>query len=203
MPSQFLTLGWLACVASLAATSASLAEVHGPSLANPYPFGQAAAPLTSSAPAESPWEFRGVVVDRGKTYVSLFEVATQDSRWVALNEPAGSINVKSYDPIQDVVRIDYQGRSYFVPLKESTIAIFDSFVSGTDKNGPIPKSGPIASTFPLSYTPAAVPPGDKALQLALIMQETRRRHEAGRPSVGPTPVPLLTSSSTRPLLEGR
>ena len=129
------------------------------------------------AAADAPLEFRSVLVDRGEFFFSIYQPSAHAGLWVSLNEPGNPFSVVSYDEKTETVKVDYQGRTLSLALKESKI---QAFVQKT----PPPNTTAPAPGAPLPAGVAA--PADEANRLARIAEEIRRRR-ALRQQATPAP----------------
>jgi hypothetical protein len=151
------------------------------SLINSSPFGQVAnAPAAVQA---NPLELRGVFVDKGETYFSLYEVSSRISRWVTVNETGNPFVVKGYDQTKGIARIEYQGREISLGLKQAKVVAMAAPTPAPNQPGPAPGQ-PVASPA----NPGAQP--DEAARLAAIAEEIRRRRALRQQSV--TSLPTAT-----------
>lgn len=96
--------------------------------ANP-PFGAGTAPkATATAAPAADLEFRGMYQDGGKTYFSLYNTTTKQSRWVPKEEAAADPTLpifKSYDPQTGTLTIESAGRPVQVVMKSGTVAKYE------------------------------------------------------------------------------
>ena len=100
--------------------SVAHAEVDLQGLVKNSPFGEGKAPGEKSGALE----FRGVYVDQGVTYFSIYSPATKSSTWVAQGETStGPLNlaVKSYDDSANTVVIENNGQAVKLQLHDSQI----------------------------------------------------------------------------------
>jgi hypothetical protein len=114
---------------SLLVMSASASVAHGEvdlqGLVKNSPFGESKAPGEKSGSLE----FRGVYVDQGVTYFSIYSPATKSSTWIAQGEPSnGPLNlaVKSYDESANTVIVENNGQAVKMKLHESHILKLDN-----------------------------------------------------------------------------
>jgi len=150
------------------------------------PFGSR--PTAGEAGASAtPLELRGVFVDHGEPFFSLYETSTRTARWVGLNEAGNPFTVRRYDLAQGVVTVEYQGREFPLGLKQAKVVA-------------LPPAPPLAVAAtgpgPIPAPPAAKPgtPAEEAARMAAIAQEiARRRAMRARPMTpepaGPTAPP--------------
>ena len=129
------------------------------------------------ATADAPLEFRSLLFDHGEYFFSIYQPSTHAGLWVSLNEPGNPFSVLSYDEKTDTVKVDYQGRTLTLSLKESKI---QAFVQKT----PLPNA---TAPVPGAPVPAGVAaPADEANRLARIAEEIRRRRALRQQAI-PTP----------------
>lgn len=143
------------------------------------PFSGPAVPATVNTKADPTLEFRGMFVDRGETFFSLYDVSARSGLWVGVNEPGNPFVVQGYDSAKAQVTVLYQGRTLTLPLKQAKVAATASLVAGPAAAG--------------NQTPAAPPsvlaaaPVEEASRLAAVAEEIRRRRASRQPTVQPSP----------------
>jgi hypothetical protein len=97
-------------------------------------------------------EFRGLYVDAGVTYFSIYNNQTKQSSWVAQGQaPSGpvAVSVKDYDPINEVLVIENAGQPVKLPLRQVTVGKIDTpqpMVAG-GFNQAAPQAAPAASNI--------------------------------------------------------
>ncbi len=97
-------------------------------------------------------EFRGLYVDAGVTYFSIYNNQTKQSSWVAQGQaPSGpvAVSVKDYDPINEVLVIENAGQAVKLPLRQVTVGKIDApqpIVAG-NFNQVAPQAAPAASNI--------------------------------------------------------
>lgn len=112
----------LACSATLLALPVLLRAVDLDSLVKNSPFGEGKSAALSEKPSNL--EFRGMYVDRGVTYFSIYNSTTKLSAWVAQGEaPQGlvPVAVKSYDADNESIVIENAGQPLKLSLKQAVI----------------------------------------------------------------------------------
>ncbi len=129
------------------------------------PFGSAVPGPPASA--EGPLEFRSVLLDQGEYFFSVFQTATHTALWVGLNEPGNPFTVRSYDEKTETMKVDFQGRSLSLSLKQAKIQAFVQRAPGSPQTMP-GQAGGSPNAGPAS-------PADEAGRLARIAEEIRRR----------------------------
>ena len=116
------------------------------SLAENSPFG--AGVTSTGAPAENAGlELRGMYVDQGKTYFSIYNTATKQSTWVVQGEAPSKategLSVKSFDALNSVATVDAGGRSMQVSLKQGSVSKYEAPVIKTlEAAAPSPEQAP-------------------------------------------------------------
>jgi uncharacterized membrane protein YgcG len=74
-------------------------------------------------------EFRGMYVEGGVTYYSVYNNQTKQSSWVAPGKaPSGpvAVTVKEYDPVNEVLVIENAGQPVKLPLRQVTVGKVDA-----------------------------------------------------------------------------
>lgn len=183
----------LAGSAGLQAQSEPPAASTYDSLLTNSPFGNAA--LTGVATVNTPLELRGIIVDKGETFFSVYDPASRTSRWVGMNEAGNPYTVRSYDAAKSEVKVQYQGRELTLGLKQARVVA----MSTPPPAPPVAVAGPNPSGGPQPVAVAGnAPAGDEAQRLAQIAEEIRRRRalrqQAAQGSSGPVPMPVPSNS---------
>jgi len=114
----------LLLVAGLATLPAFAGAVDLDALVKHSPFGEAKSATVTEKPSNL--EFRGMYVDHGITYFSIYNTTTKLSSWVAQGEaPAGlvPVSVKSYDADTDSIILENAGQPVKLSLKQSVIGV--------------------------------------------------------------------------------
>ena len=114
---------------SAAAAPAKPAAVDLDALVANPPFGAGAAPKPGGVVATtSEYELRGMYQDGGKTYFSLYNAATKQSRWVAKDEAATDPalpSFKAFDPETQTLTVEVNGRPAQVAMKAATVSKYE------------------------------------------------------------------------------
>lgn len=158
----------------LTVARAAPADLDGLARNSPFSGPPAAAAGNS---ANSPLEFRGVLVDHGETFFSLFEVSTHQALWVGLKEPGNPYIVQNYDSSTAQVLVQYQGKTVTLPLRQAKIGALAA-------TGVAPNQAPAAGT-PSNVTTTA--PGDDSRRMAAVAEEIRRRRALRQQAVQANP----------------
>lgn len=167
------------------------------SLVKNSPFGSAAAPAVAGAESGQ-LEFRGVMVDKGETFFSLFEPSTRQSLWVGLNESGAHYTVQSYDSTTQTVKVLYRNQPLSLTLKRAQVIV--------QNPPPVQSVAPGANPAPGGAQVVGAPsPADEAARLAQVAEEIRRRRalRAQGPVPQPQPLPANTTSPGGPPLPNR
>jgi hypothetical protein len=112
----------LLLVAGLATLPALASAVDLDALVKNSPFGEGKGATIAEKPSNL--EFRGMYVDHGVTYFSIYNTTTKLSAWVAQGEaPAGlvPVTVKSYDADTDSIILENAGQPVKLSLKTAVI----------------------------------------------------------------------------------
>jgi hypothetical protein len=97
----------------------------------------------------------------------IYDVAKKKSAWVGLNEQGHDFMVKSADPENDTVTVDYQGRPLKLTLRVAKVASSGAASAAT---GGAAAPSAVASSVVVNPTPA-----DEQKRLDAVAQEVRRR----------------------------
>ena len=106
------------------------------------PFGEAKSATVTEKPSNL--EFRGMYVDRGVTYFSIYNTTTKLSAWVAQGEaPAGlvPVSVKSYDAETDSIILENAGQPVKLSLRQAVIGVAPAAPA------PMPQVAAVATNF--------------------------------------------------------
>ncbi len=131
----------LLLVAGLATLPAFAGAVDLDALVKHSPFGEPKSVTVAERPSNL--EFRGMYVDRGVTYFSIYNTTTKLSAWVAQGEaPAGlvPVSVKSYDSETDSIILENAGQPVKLSLKQSVIGVAPAGAA------PIPQVAAVATS---------------------------------------------------------
>ena len=134
--------------------------------------------------AETPLEFRGMFVDRGEQFFSLYETSSRSSQWVGLNEPGRPFKVQAFDGDKSAVTVEYQGRTLTLPLKQAKIVALPPMQPRPA--GPAPgEGGPQPTNVAGAGGPVPMPTAgaqgpvmatsEEAARLSAVAEEIRRR----------------------------
>ncbi len=96
------------------------------SLTKNSPFGGTARPATPDA-APSTLEFRGMYVDGGLAYYSIYNSLTKQSSWVAEGEAPSAnvpVTVKGFEVATETLTIDNEGHPQKMELHQAVVATF-------------------------------------------------------------------------------
>jgi hypothetical protein len=128
------------------------------------PFGQPASTTGAQAGNEvSPLEFRGVLVEKGEYFFSLYEPAVCSGQWVRLKEIGQPYVVESYDGANGSIQVKYRNQVMTLTLNPGQIIV---------------QAAPsIIPTTAVSPPTSAVSPtsSEESLRLAHVAGEIRRR----------------------------
>lgn len=139
VPSSFRQL---LLVAGLATLPAFAGAVDLDALVKHSPFGEGKSATVTEKPSNL--EFRGMYVDHGVTYFSIYNTTTKLSSWVAQGEaPAGlvPVSVKSYDADTDSIILENAGQPVKLSLKQAIIGVAPA------AGAPMPQVAGVATNF--------------------------------------------------------
>ncbi len=137
-------------------------------LAPTSPFLPANSTMAGGAQAgpAGPVELRGIMSTAQGVAYCIYDTAKKTSEWVGLNEAGNDFVVKSADPANDAVTVDFQGRSLRLVLRTSKVA------SAGAAGGPGGPSAMPGASAPVVLNPN---PADEQRRLDAVAQEVRRR----------------------------
>ncbi len=130
----------LLLVAGLATLPAFAGAVDLDALVKHSPFGEPKSATVTEKPSNL--EFRGMYVDHGITYFSIYNTTTKLSSWVAQGEaPAGlvPVSVKSYDADTDSIILENAGQPVKLSLRQAVIGVAPAV------GAPIPQVAAVAT----------------------------------------------------------
>ncbi len=143
------SLRQLLLVAGLATLPAFAGAVDLDALVKHSPFGEGKSATVTEKPSNL--EFRGMYVDHGITYFSIYNTTTKLSSWVAQGEaPAGlvPVSVKSYDADTDSIILENAGQPVKLSLKQAVIGVapavgapMPTVAAGTNFQAPATEGG--------------------------------------------------------------
>ena len=182
-PSPSAALLGLALILAPAGVHAAAPTIDN--LLQNSPFGGPGA-TGAGARSDAPLEFRGVLVEGGESYFSIYEAATHSSLWVGVNEPGNPYKVQAYDAVKGVVTVEYKGGLVTLPLKQAKVLVLAP-TAPPPATGPSPAGGPVGPGNVTTTNPAGDP--------VKMMEEIRRRRALRQQAVqpggpgGPVPTP--------------
>ena len=112
----------LLSVAALVATGVRAVELDG--LVKNSPFGQGAERTAIGEAKPGTLEFRGLYVDKGVTYFSVYNSITKQSAWIAEGEvPANlPVTIVGFDAAAETLIVENAGQPVKLPLRTPVIA---------------------------------------------------------------------------------
>lgn len=108
--------------------AAAHAAVDLDALAQNSPFGGGTSTTTTASVDTGGLELRGMYVDGGKTFFSIYNATTKQSAWVAqgdLPTKEQSLGVRAFDRSSGVATIEASGRTVQLALKQSSLARYE------------------------------------------------------------------------------
>lgn len=125
------------------------------SLVRDSPFLPGTGPVRPSGSGESgPLELRSIVFERGKFFFSIYDQGSRESKWVTLGQQDLPFVARSFNQEQDILTVDYQGRTIALELQPAHIA-------GQSQPGSVPAPPPLPSAEETGRRGGA-PPADSA-----------------------------------------
>ena len=109
--------------------AAAHAAVDLDALAQNSPFGGGTSTAATASVDTGGLELRGMYVDGGKTFFSIYNAATKQSAWVAqgdLPTKEQSLGVRAFDRNSGVATVETSGRTVQLALKQSSIAKYEA-----------------------------------------------------------------------------
>lgn len=115
----------------LLAASGLHAAVDLGGLAKNSPFGGSAAPAATLPTLDTAGlELRGMYVDQGKTYFSIYNATTKQSTWVAQGElpskASADLGVRAFDTASGIATVDAGSRTVQLQLKQASVAKYEA-----------------------------------------------------------------------------
>jgi hypothetical protein len=160
------------------------------------PFGQRPAGPDAGA-SNTPLEWRGVFVDHGETFFSLYDPSSRAARWVGLNEAGNPFTVRRYDAAKGTATVEYQGRELLLVLRQAKVLVSAPAAPAAGPTA-VPGSGP--GPQPAN---AAGANSEEAKRLAAIAEEIgRRRALRQKPATPVLPGPPAGPLPETPLSPG-
>jgi hypothetical protein len=187
----------LACLVSAVAGAARAVDLQ--TLVDRSPFSPPGQGNDASSATEAPptLEFRGMVTDADGTAYSIYDTSTNKGRWVRADDANSPVQVKSFDPVNNTLEVEQNGRPLKLALKRATIQAGQP-VAAAIPNAPTPAGGNPAA-------PGAVRRPDSAAdarRLEAVAAEVRRRralrnaanNRQGQPPANVAPAPAAPSN---------
>ncbi len=109
--------------------AASQAAVDLDALAQNSPFGGGTSTGTTASVDTAGLELRGMYVDGGKTFFSIYNAATKQSAWVAqgdLPTKEQALGVRAFDRNSGIATVDAGSRTVQLALKQASVAKYEA-----------------------------------------------------------------------------
>lgn len=110
------------------------------------PFGGVEPPVTTPAPVNL--EFRGMFVEQGEFYFSVYDASSRRRQWVTLNETGHPFTALSFDPDDESLIVSYQGRTVRLKLTQAKILGGAPVLSANGPAATPPDASPGATDAP-------------------------------------------------------
>ncbi len=163
---------------------------------NQNPFAPAGAPPPVAQAEPNSLELRGIVSGtNGQTVFGVFDPVRRQSSWLRLDETGHDFVVRAHDEARRTVRVDYNGRTIELQLKEAKIETaaqpMPMPMPAPQMQAPRPGGVPPAMPQPQPQVAATPNAAEEAKRLEGVAQEVRRRRmmraQAGQQGQPPPP----------------
>jgi len=188
----------LLATALLLGAGAAVPAVELEGLVKNSPFGQAAERTVIGEAKPGTLEFRGLYVDKGVTYFSVYNSITKQSAWIAEGEvPANlPVTIVGFDPAAETLIVENAGQPVKLPLRTPVISATPA--------------APVAAPVPVAPQVVAAPAVGGGLgvgtgvgmgqppspeQIQAFRDEMRKRWGERQPGGGETGAPQFDRSS--------
>lgn len=168
LPVLFAATGWLLAAHPLAAVTGASDPFSG--LRDNSPFDPPGTKAVA-APADDALEFRGMVMETGGSFFSIYDKASHRSTWVESNNPANGLSVKRYDAAHESVIVEYQGKPVTLSLKRATVTLIPPTPAPPDPASP--SQAAVADSAPRPF------------RIGHVAEEVARRQGLRRPPAAP------------------
>lgn len=116
---------------ALSAFAGAQAAIDFDSLVKNSPFGGSASTAAPTISIDSAGlELRGMYVDQGKTYFSIYNATTKQSTWVAQGElpskASADLGVRTFDASSGIATVDAGSRTVQLQLKQASVAKYEA-----------------------------------------------------------------------------
>lgn len=121
----------LTVLIALTTFAGAQAAIDLDSLAKNSPFGGSTTAATPTISIDSAGlELRGMYVDQGKTYFSIYNATTKQSTWVAQGElpskASADLGVRTFDASSGIATVDAGSRTVQLQLKQASVAKYEA-----------------------------------------------------------------------------
>lgn len=172
----------LLCSAGLAVTGAQGQEKWARLLArDPFTANQPPPPPPPEPPPP-PLELRGVLVEKGVTWLNVYNGETKESAWVKKGERIGSFVVHGYDAAKDAALLESPQRKLAVALKQSKMQL----LAGSARNNKMMAFQAMPAANPATTAMASPLPVSEAKRLEQVAEEIRERREQRKRQISQT-----------------
>lgn len=133
------------------------------------PFGTTIPPEPPPPEPTAQLELRGVMVEGGKYWFSVYDVATKKETWVQKDDMIASARVKDFDEARDQLTLESPGHRFALALKQTKLIALPAAShnpSALAATGGVP--APVA---------ASRPPAGEIQRLEQVATEIRQRRE--------------------------
>jgi hypothetical protein len=134
------------------------------------PFGTTIRPEPPPPEPTAQLELRGVMVEGGKYWFSVYDVATKKEAWVQKDDRIATVQVKDFDETRDQLTLESAGHRFSLALKQTKLIALPAIS---------PNASAFAATGGAPAPAAAVsrPPTSEIRRLEQVAVEIRQRRE--------------------------
>ena len=163
----------------LLASTGALHAVDLQNLVDRSPFAPASqsADGTGVAEPQGTWEFRGMATDAEGTAYSIFDTTTNKGRWVRAEDSNSPVQIKGFDPANNTLEIEQDGRALRLALKRAVIQSGQSVSAMTAAGCKRPLRLPLPNGSPARAAGVAGREGraDKVAKAVKVRPKVRRK----------------------------
>lgn len=165
----------LLSVAALLGVGGAARAVELDGLVKNSPFGQAAERTVIGEAKPGTLEFRGLYVDKGVTYFSVYNSITKQSAWIAEGEvPANlPVTIVGFDAAAETLIVENAGQPVKLPLRTPVISATPAAPVAAPAPAPVAPVAPQVVTGPAIGGAMGQPPTPEQIQA--FRDEMRKR----------------------------
>jgi hypothetical protein len=184
-------LGCITALCALAFGAMAPSMVRAQAITAVSPFLPQSGSGGVSTTENSPLELRGIMLSPAGYLFGLFDPVKRTGAWVKLNEAGHDFTVRSHDPMNDAVTVEYQGRVLSLALKTAQIS-----------SAPVMQQVAVPGVVrPPAVGPAAASDEQRLEQVAAEVRRRRALRQAAAqqpPPPGAAPAPAQPPQPIKP-----